>query len=120
MNKKVKDIQKILEAEVLSGEDKLEAEVKYVGAADMMSDILALAKPGMLVLTGYTYPQVVRTALVTDVLGLVVVRGKYVPPETIEMARENNLLMLRTKNYMYSSCGKLYALEIQGIDERKL
>ena len=120
MNKKVKDIQKILEAEVLSGEDKLEAEVKYVGAADMMSDILALAKPGMLVLTGYTYPQVVRTALVTDVLGLVVVRGKYVPPETIELARENNLLMLRTKNYMYSSCGKLYDLEIQGIDERKL
>jgi hypothetical protein len=119
MNSKVKEIQEILEAEVLSGEDKLEAEVKYVGAADMISDILALAKPEMIVLTGYTHPQVIRTALITDLLGLVVVRGKYVPSETIELARENNFLLLRTKNYMYSSCGKLYALKLQGIDERK-
>ena len=120
MKKKVKDIQEILEAEVLSGEDKLEAEVKYVGAADMMSDILALAKPGMIVLTGYTHPQVIRTALVTDLLGLVVVRGKYVSPETIELAQQNNLLLMRTKNFMYSACGKLYALELRGIDERRL
>jgi predicted transcriptional regulator len=120
MKKTVKDVKEILEAEVLSGEDKLEEEVKFVGAADMMSDILALTKPGMLILTGYTYPQVIRTAMVSDLLGLVVVRGKFVPPETIELARENNLLMLRTRNFMYSACGKLYALELKGIDERKL
>ncbi len=115
----VKDICEVLEAEILSGEDKLNQEVKNAGAADMMSDILALAKPGQLVLTGYTYPQVVRTALVTDLLGLVVVRGKYVPPETIDLARHNNFLLLRTKGYLYSSCGKLYALGLRGIDERK-
>ena len=119
MDTRVKDIQQVLEAEVLSGEDKLDAEVKYVGSADMMSDILALVKPGTLILTGYTYPQVVRTALVTDLLGLVVVRGKNIPPETIELARQNNLLLMRTKNWMYSSCGKLYGLGLRGIDERK-
>jgi len=119
MNRKVKDIQEALEAEILSGEEKLDIEVRFAGAADMMSDILALAKPGMIVLTGYTYPQVIRTALVTDLLGLVVVRGKYVPPETIELAKQNNFLLLRTQNYMYSSCGKLYALGLRGIDERK-
>ena len=105
---------------MLSGEDKLEAEVKYVGAADMISDILALAKPGMIVLTGYTYPQVIRTALVTDLLGLIVVRGKKSPRKPSTTPAQNNFLLLRTQNFLYSSCGKIYALGLQGSDEGKL
>lgn len=114
---KVRDIVEILQAEVLSGEDKLDQDVHLLGAADMMSDILALAKPGMIVLTGYIYPQVIRTALVTDLLGLIMVRGKHIPKETVEMALANNFLLLRTKNYLYSSCGKLYCMGLRGGDE---
>jgi len=119
MNMKVRDIQKILDAEVLSGEDKLDVEVKYVGSADMISDILSLVEPGTLILTGYTYSQVIRTALIADLLGLVIVRGKYIPPETIELARQNNFLLMSTRGFMYSSCGKLYTLGLRGIDEKK-
>jgi predicted transcriptional regulator len=119
-NVTVKEIVNILEAEVLSGEDKLATEVKYGGSADMMSDILALSRRGQLVLTGYTYPQVVRTAVVSELLGLVVVRGREIPPETVELARQNNFLLLRTKAYMYSSCGKLYQAGLRGVDERNL
>ena len=116
---KVRDIVALLEAEVLSGEDKLDEEVKSVGASDMISDMLALSKPGMIILTGYTYPQVIRTALVTDLLGLIVVRGKTVAPETIAYARENNFLLLRTRGYLYSSCGKIYAMGLKGGDAGK-
>ena len=42
---KVRDIVALLDAEVLSGENKLDEEVKLVGASDMISDILALTKP---------------------------------------------------------------------------
>ncbi|MCU0235696.1 MAG: DRTGG domain-containing protein [Acidobacteria bacterium] len=116
---KVRDIVALLEAEVLSGGDKLDEEVKSVGASDMISDMLALSKPGMIILTGYTYPQVIRTALVTDLLGLIVVRGKNIAPETIAYARENNFLLLRTRGYLYSSCGKIYAMGLQGGDAGK-
>ena len=116
---KVRDIVALLEAEVLSGEDKLDEEVKSVGASDMISDMLALSKPGMIILTGYTYPQVIRTALVTDLLGLIVVRGKNVAPETIAFARANNFLLLRTRSYLYSSCGKVYAMGLKGGDAGK-
>lgn len=116
---KVRDIVALLEAEVLSGEDKLDEEVKSVGASDMISDMLALSKPGMIILTGYTYPQVIRTALVTDLLGLIVVRGKTIAPETIAYARENNFLLLRTRGYLYSSCGKVYAMGLKGGDAGK-
>jgi predicted transcriptional regulator len=114
----VRDVARILEAEVLSGEDKLDRDVICGGAADMMSDILALCRPNQLVLTGYIYPQVIRTALVSELLGLVVVRGKNVPPETVKMARENDFLLLRTKMYMYSACGKLYAAGLRSVDGR--
>jgi len=114
----VRDVVSLLEAEVLSGEDKLDVEVKCGGAADMMSDILSLCGPGQLVLTGYVYPQVVRTALVSELLGLVFVRGKSIPPETVKLARQNKFLVLLTKNYMYTSCGKLRAAGLKGIDER--
>lgn len=116
---RVRDIQKILDAEILSGEEQLDLEVKYVGSADMMSDILALVEPGTLILTGYTYSQVIRTALIADLLGLVIVRGKYIPPETIELARQHNFLLMSTKNFMYSSCGKLYKQGLRGIDEKQ-
>lgn len=115
----VREVVRLLEAEVLSGEECLDLDVKHGGAADMMSDILALSRPGQLVLTGYTYPQVVRTAMVSELLGLVVVRGKNVPPETIELARQNGFLLLRTKCYMYAACGRLYAAGLRGVDERK-
>jgi hypothetical protein len=116
---KVRDIVALLDAEVLSGESKLDEEVKSVGASDMISDILALTKPGMVVLTGYTYPQVIRTALVTDLLGLIVVRGKSVAPETLAAARGNNFLLLRTRGYLYSSCGKIFATGLRGSDVGK-
>jgi predicted transcriptional regulator len=116
---RVRDIVALLDAEILSGENKLDEEVRSVGASDMISDILALTQPGMVVLTGYTYPQVIRSALVTDLLGLVVVRGKNVAPETIAYARENNFLLLRTRGYLYSSCGKIYAMGLRGADAGK-
>ncbi len=114
----LRDVVRILEAEVLSGEGKLDAEVLSCGAADMMSDILALCRPGQLVLTGYIYPQVVRTALISELLGLVVVRGKSVPPETVEFARQNNFLLMRTNIFMFTACGKLREAGLKGVDER--
>lgn len=114
----LREVVRILEAEVLSGEGKLDAEVLSCGAADMMSDILALCRPDQLVLTGYIYPQVVRTALISELLGLVVVRGKSVPSETVEFARQNNFLLMRTKFFMYTACGKLREAGLKGVDER--
>ncbi len=116
---KVKDIVKILNGKVLSGEDKLDKTVKFVGAADMMSDVLALSKPDMIILTGHTSPQAIRTAIVTDLLGLVFVRGKEIPPKTIEMAKQSNLLLIHTNTYMYAACGKLYSAGLRGLDEKK-
>jgi hypothetical protein len=114
----VKDIVALLQGEVLSGESKLNEDVESIGASDMMSDILALSKPNMLVLTGHTTPQAVRTGMVTQLLGLVIVRGKQLPPQTLNMAKANDFLLIRTEFGMYSTAGKLYEGGLRGGDEQ--
>ena len=115
---KIKEILKIINGELVVGKEREEEDITFIGAADMMSDVLSLSKPGMLILTGNTSTQAVRTAVVTDLMGLIIVRGKEIPPATLNMAKEHNLILIKTENYMYSACGKLYSAGLRGIDEQ--
>ena len=67
----LKDVKEILEADVLVGNDQLGKPVKTAFAADLMSDVLAFAKPDSLLLTGLTNPQVVRTADILDITAII-------------------------------------------------
>ena len=69
------DIRDLLGADVLSGDD-LSIRVSAVGAADLLSDVLMTSKPGTLLLTGLVSAQVIRTAVIADLSGVVFVRGK--------------------------------------------
>ena len=51
---KLAEIRDILDCEVLSGEEDLSTEVETVVASDGMSEILAFAHPGALMITGLT------------------------------------------------------------------
>jgi len=59
---KLREVLQIIEGQVISKDIDLEAEVTCGGGADLMSDVLAFAQEGMLLMTGLTNPQVVRTA----------------------------------------------------------
>jgi predicted transcriptional regulator len=102
------DVTRILEAEVLVGSDLHEIEVDMGCGADLMSDVLAFAKPGALLLTGLTNTQAIRTADMADVMAICFVRGKRPPPETIRLAESQDLPLLATKLPMFESCGRLY------------
>ncbi len=54
-------IKEVLEAEFLCGEGSIEREIEMACASDLMSDVLAFARPRSLLLTGLINPQVVRT-----------------------------------------------------------
>ena len=113
---KLIDISKILEAKVYSGEEKLnDLEIDRAGAADMMSDVLAFAKPGMLLITGLNTPQVVRTASIVGIATVVIVRKKQIPAETILAAKMFGIPLLHSPLPMYTACGVLYAHNLKDI-----
>ena len=105
----LREVQKILDARVLCGEEFLDREVRSACGSDFMSDVLAYVKNQALLLTGLVNPQVIRTAEMMDMQCIVFVRGK-VPDETmLEMAAERGILVMTTVKPMYLSCGLLYS-----------
>ena len=110
----IKEIQTVLDAELLSGEELLEQEVFTACGSDMMSDVLAYVKDQGVLLTGLNNPQVVRTASMMDMHCVVFVRGK-VPDETIlRLANQMEIVVLATEKTMFTACGLLYKCGLQG------
>jgi predicted transcriptional regulator len=112
------EIKKLLDAEVLIGEDQLDMEVKTAFVADLMSDVLAFATAGSLLITGLTNPQVVRTADVLDIAAIIMGRGKRPSQETFQLAEEVNIPILTTKYILFEIAGQLYAKGIKGCIEK--
>jgi predicted transcriptional regulator len=101
-------IRDLLGAELLCGDD-LGVQVAAVGAADLMSDVLAMSTPGMLLLTGLASAQVIRTAIVADLCAVIFVRGKMPGDTILSLAREANIPVLRTPLTMFEAAGMVYA-----------
>ena len=115
---KLRDVKDILEAEVIVGEGKLDMEVKTAFGADLMSDVLAFAKAGSILLTGLTNAQVIRTADILDIAAIVLVRGKKPTAETIGLAKELHIPILTTKFILFETAGRLYAKGMVGCVEK--
>jgi hypothetical protein len=94
----------------------LDQEIPCGGAADLMSDVLALVEPGAILLTGLCTPQVVRTAEMADIAGIIFVRGKQPMPETIALAREKGIPLVATALPMFEACGRLYQAGLRSCD----
>ncbi len=107
---KASQIKQILDAEVLCGEQHLEGfEVESAFGADMMSDMLAFyVKPSTIVLTGTINQHLLRTAEMLDLRCVLFVRGKTVPEEIINTAREMDMIIMNTDKTLFTSSGLLY------------
>ena len=113
----LRDVTKLLNADVLVCEGDLDVEVKTAFAADLLSDVLAYAKEGTLLITGITNPQVIRTAEMLELIGILVVRGKRPDAETIKLAQTKGIPLMVTKYIMFESCGRLYQNGVVGCVE---
>lgn len=114
----LRQVKEILDAEVLVGADRLDCEVNTAFGADLMSDVLAYAVSGCMLLTGLTNPQIVRVADVLDIAAIIIVRGKKPSPETLRAAAAKNIPVLSTKYILFESAGRLYQNGIVGCLER--
>lgn len=112
----LKDVARILSADVLWGEDLLDRQVAQAFGGDLMSDALALVKPGVMLLTGLTSAQAIRTAEMVEAVGVVFVRGKRPSSgeRTIELARQAGIPVLVTELLLYDACGVLYEAGLRG------
>jgi len=115
----LREVAEVIHAEILTGGMNLELEPACGFGADLMSDVLAYALPRALLLTGLVNPQVIRTAEMADIVGILFVRGKRPPEETVELAKQVGIPLLRVDLTMFSASGKLYQAGLNGCDLRQ-
>lgn len=115
---KLKEIRKILEADLLTGDNKLEMDVKYAFGCDLMSDVLALVNKDTILLTGLTNIQTVRTSEMMDIKCIIYVRGKVPDASVISLAREKEICLMSTKHIMFNSCGLLFVKGLKGAETK--
>jgi predicted transcriptional regulator len=113
---KISEIKDILDAEVLSGEGRLDDTVIGGGAADLMEDVLSAAAKDAVILTGLTTENVLRTALISGAGAIVFVRGKKPDGNFIELTKAQNIPILLTRYSLFIACGKLYMNGLRGLD----
>lgn len=113
----VREIIKILNCLILVGKENLDTEVKAGCGCDLMSDVLSFIKPSSLLLTGLNNPQVIRTAEISEIKVVCIVRGKQPSEEVIALAKEKEIILLATSMRMFEACGKLYEHGMVGCSE---
>ena len=108
----LREIVKLLNATVNLGESRLDEEVEFAFASDLMSDVLTLKDTPMLV-TGLCNVQTIRTCDMATLDIILIVRNKKVTEDMLELAEENDMVILTNAYSMFKTCGMLYEAGIK-------
>ena len=100
---------------VRSGERNLGMTVDFAFASDLMSDVLTTDVHNLLLVTGLSNLQTIRTAEMADIFGIVLVRDKRATREMIELAEEQGIVIIETTWSMFRVCGALFGLGLKPV-----
>lgn len=119
---KLKDLMKLLEAEAFTDNISLDKDIDYVFSCDLMSDVLMITreasveKSNIILTTGLATNQSVRTAEMLDVEIICLVRGKKPSQKMIEVAEENDIMVIGTAFSTFKSNGLLFEKGLEGVE----
>jgi Serine kinase of the HPr protein, regulates carbohydrate metabolism len=106
---RLREIVTLLNAQVITGNDLLDYEVSSACGSDLMSDVMAYVTESIVLLTGLINQQVIRTAEMMDIKAIVFVRGKEPMESMVQLAKEKEIVLIKTGLSMYNACGRLYS-----------
>lgn len=112
---KIRQIAEILDAKVLCGSDKMDYSIEVAFASDLMSDVLTLKNDHVLLITGLANTQTIRTAEMSDIQCVVFARNKIVTEDMLELARQNEIVVLQCRYSLFRTCGLLYGAGVKPV-----
>jgi predicted transcriptional regulator len=102
------EIRDVVDAVVITGGKDLQLDFEEVCAADLMSEVLAFASSGSILITALRNVQSVITAHVAEVKAIIYVRGKLPDEEAVKLAEQKHIPLLTTPLSMFEVCGRLH------------
>ena len=115
MGMTIGDIAELLKAKVLTPGLDLSNVVDQAFASDLMSDVLTGDYHRTLLITGLSNVQSIRTAEMSDIKELIIGRNKEVSREMIDLAEENEIVLLQSSFSLFKISGILYGAGIKPV-----
>jgi len=110
---RLRDIAVTLNAEILVAGSDIDQNIETIHASDLISQVLASCSRGALWITGLLDTQIINTAELFDLAGVVFVGNRRPGQEIIDAAIEENIPVLLTNLTMFETCGLLYEKKLQ-------
>ena len=111
---KIADLVDKLPLEVLACENNLEKNVTGGYCSDLLSVVMSSAKEGQVWITLQGHPNIIAIAVLLNLSAIIISEKSKVDEETIEKAKEEDVVVLTTELTSYEIVGRLYKLGIYG------
>lgn len=105
---KLKDLVGLVKGKIVVCNQLENLDINKAWAADLMSDVLASPTEGAILVTSLATPQIVRTAEMVGMLGIIIVSGKKVDDSILNLAEELCIPIVSTDLSLFETCGLLY------------
>jgi predicted transcriptional regulator len=115
MSMKLKDIIECVQGTLVCGESHLDQDVRRGFASDLMSDVLTLLEDDILLITGLSNNQAIRTAEMSDITNILLVRNKKPSKAMVDMANELDIALAYTPFSLFKASGLLYARGLEPV-----
>lgn len=112
---RIEKVAELLGARILTPELELSREVSHAFTSDLMSDVLTGDFDHMVLVTGLANLQAIRTAEMSDISEVIVGRNKEVSEAMIELAIENDIVLIQSQYSLFRISGMLYEAGIKAV-----
>ncbi len=85
-------------------------EVKDAYVSDLLSDVIANAKPDSVWITLQTHPNIIAVATLKNISAIIITNNRTVDNETLEKARKEGIPLFVTSHTTFEIAGRLYGL----------
>ncbi len=109
---KVRDLQRLLQFQVIAGSRGLEKEILDGYCGDLLSDVMSNARRGAVWVTVQSHQNVIAVAVLRELSAIVLVNGRLPEEMTKARAEEEGVPLMTSALSAYQIAGKLYELGI--------
>ncbi|MDR0970721.1 MAG: hypothetical protein LBM67_09325 [Lentimicrobiaceae bacterium] len=112
----INEIVSLVLGKIVVGEAHKFDKIDRVFASDLMSDVLTVINDkSLMLITGLANLQTIRTCEMSDIKVILFARGKVASEEMLELAKENDMVLIESKYSMYRISGILYQAGLQPV-----
>ena len=101
------ELNKLINGRILTNINK-NKDFTHAFASDLMSDLLCVDKEELILITGLSTMQTIRSAEMSGADCIVIARGKCVSKEMIDIAERNHTMIINTDKSVFNVSGILY------------